>query len=120
MKLSELKGEEALDALCDLIDPTVEIFADSEILETYKTKPKIVLVKTLIKKHKKNIIEILAILNKKTPEEYEKTMSISSLIKEMLDVANDKELTDFFSSQAENMELSVSGSAMVNTEAKET
>lgn len=117
MKLSDIKGDTAIDVLCDLIDPAVEIFADPEIAKS-KNKPKLVLAKLAVKKHKKEVIEILAILAQTTPAEYTKRMNVASLIRDLMEVLTDEELTDFFSSQAESTEGNASGLHTVNTEAE--
>lgn len=91
MKLSEIKGERALEVLVDLIDPVTLIAADEEIVNTYKSKaPKILLVKKLIENHKKEVLTILAILNDENPETYEP--SLIELPKMLLDLVHDEEL----------------------------
>ena len=100
MKLSEIKGEAALDVLADLMDPLTAILADPNVKEVVEgKKPKLIIAKSLIKDHKKEIVEIFAILNQKTPEEYMESMTITSLIVETLDLLNDKELNDFLDLQ---------------------
>lgn len=117
MKLSEIRGEEALDLLVDLIDPITLIIADDEIVSTYKSgKPKIVLVKKLIENHKKEVLTILALLNKEDPKTF--NPSILVLPKLILDLLNDQELMDLFHSQNQMTGSESSGSAMETTEAQ--
>ena len=120
MKLSDFKGEEALDVLAEIIEPLTVIVADKEIQELGKQKgtPKIKFVKPAIKNHKKEVIYILATLNKQTPEEYEANLSLLSLPMQVLDFINDPEVQKLFFSQAQSQPTSTdnSGSAMVNTE----
>lgn len=100
MKLSEIKGEAALDVLADVMDPLTALLADPNVKKVVEgKKPKLIIAKSLIKDHKKEIVEIFAILNQKTPEEYMESMSITSLITDTLDLLNDKELTDFLELQ---------------------
>ena len=116
MKLSEIKGEAALDALADLIEPVSEIITDAEFVRLARSDaPKMTLVKTAIKSHKKAIIEILAVLDGKDPETYE--VSILTLPMKLLEVFNDPEVISLFQSQGQ--EQTSSGSAMENTEGKE-
>lgn len=116
MKLSEIKGERALEVLVDLIDPVTLIVADEEIVNTYKSKaPKILLVKKLIETHKKEVLTILAILNNENPETYEP--SLIELPKMLLDLVHDEELMNLFTSQNQTMESESSGSATENIEA---
>jgi hypothetical protein len=53
MKLSEYKGEQALDMLADLIEPAATIMADKEIANAVRANlPRIKIVKAAIKNHK--------------------------------------------------------------------
>ena len=97
MKISELKNEEALDFLADIIEPASEIMVDPQLKELIKSKNKGAIIKILIKNHKKSIIEILARLDNVPVDEYE--VSIFTLPQKILDLVNDKELVDFFTSQ---------------------
>ena len=74
MKLSDYKGEEALDVLADIIEPVTFILADADIQKMraeeqkkreaaernktpYRSAPMISYVKPAIKNHKKEIIQ---------------------------------------------------------------
>ena len=73
MRLSDYKGEEALDVLADIIEPLTYILSDDEIQQLQKSEvpqPIIKFVKPAIKNHKKELIQILARLYNETPEEY--------------------------------------------------
>lgn len=122
MKLSDYKGEEALDVLADIIEPLTMIIADGEIQELTKQKkvPPIKYVKPAIKNHKREVIEILARLNKQSPEDYEKTMTLFTLPLQVLEFINDPEVQNLFTSQIQNLEtpFADSGSVTENTEAK--
>lgn len=98
MKLSEYQNEEALDVLADIIEPTTEILADPEVKNLYKTAPKIKLVQHIVKNHKENILVILARLDNVPREEYK--CNILTLPMKLIEILNDKDLVDFFSSQA--------------------
>ena len=118
MKLSEIRGEEALDLLVDLIDPITLICADEEVVNAYKSKaPKIVLVKKLIEKHKKEVLTVLALLNGEDPTTY--NPSIVALPKLLLDLLHDEELKSLFISQGMMMGSESSISATENTEDRE-
>ena len=114
MKLSDIKGERALDVIVDLIDPVTKIIADKDISDTYKSnKPRIILIKKMIQHHKKEVLTILAILNEEDPKTYEP--SLIQLPKMLLDLINDEELQSLFSSQIRMKGNVSSGSAMENT-----
>ena len=120
MKLSDIKGEEALDVLADIIEPVAIIMADGEVSKIYKSgQPKIKLVKYIIKEHKPQVIEILAILDRKDPKEYAKEMSLLTLPMKLLEILNDEDLMSVFQSQGQNMAKTSSGSVMENTEVVE-
>lgn len=115
MKLSDIKGEDALEVLADIIDPVSSIIADKEVEMAYKGAPRIVLVKLLLKKHKKEIIEIMATLDRQPVEDYE--ITLVSLPAKVIELLNDPALIEVFPSLRQT-ETS-SGSAMENTEVEE-
>ena len=122
MRLSDFKGEEALDVLADIIEPLTEILTDKEIQELSKKKntPVIKFVKPAIKNHKKELMIVLARLNKQTVEEYEKNVSLVTLPIQVLELINDPEVQSLFRSQVESRvtSLASSSSATENTEAE--
>lgn len=97
MKLSEIKGEAALDFLADIIEPATEIMTDPNMKVLIKAKNKGAIIKSLIKDHKKSIIEILAALDGVPVEEYQ--VNVLTLPIKLLELLNDKELMSFFTSQ---------------------
>ena len=101
MKLSEIKGEKALDAMADLLDPLALIFADPEIQRSVKNdEPKMILVKKILKTHKKEAIQIMAILDGETPETYE--ISLLKIPLKLLEIINDPEVQSLFTYQGQN------------------
>lgn len=97
MKLSEIRGEKALDVISDLIEPITEIFADQEFASIIRSnKPKVLAVKCAIKKHKKAVLTVLAILDEEDPATY--NPSLLSIPMKLLDVLNDPELAELFPS----------------------
>lgn len=137
MKLSDYKGEEALDVLADIIEPLTFILADEEIQKMraeeqkkreeaiknktpFRTTPLIKYVTPAIKNHKAEIIQILARLENQTPEEYKKDLSLVTLPMQVLEFINDPEIQKLFTSQSQNQETPSAsfGSATENTEAK--
>ena len=96
LKLSEYKGEEALDVLADLIEPASEVFSDKDFLEEFRNGKKSTAVKIAIKNHKKAIIQILAVLDGEDPETY--SVGIFSLPKKLLEIISDPDLLNLFTS----------------------
>lgn len=115
MKLSDIKGEAALEALADIIDPAVEILADAEMVKAFRTKPKIQIIKMAIKRHKRAVLAIMAALEGETPETYE--VSFVTLPAKMLELFSDPQLVSLFHSQSQT--ATSSGSATENTEGEE-
>lgn len=120
MKLSDYRGEQALDILADLIDPAAAIMADKEISNFARSKkPIIKLVKPLIKRHKQEVIEIMAILDGENPEQYKENVNILTLPSKLLEILNDKELMSLFTLQGQKTGETNSGSATENIEESE-
>lgn len=138
MRLSDFKGEEALDVLADIIEPMTYILADEDIQKMkaeeqkrreeairnktpFRSTPLIKYVTPAIKNHKPEIIQILARLNNQTPEEYTADLSLATLPLQVLEFINDPEIQKFFTSQSQSPteQSASSGSVMENTEAEE-
>lgn len=124
MRLSEIKGEESLDVLAELLDPITEIMSDAEVMRIYQTKqPRVKLVKFIIKKHKKSVIQLLATLERESVEEYIEHMTLVSLPVKLIQIINDIQADDdlkvLFTSQGQTMEENSFGSATESTEEEE-
>lgn len=94
MKLSDLKGEAALDALADMIEPASEIMTDTKFVQFIREGNKLKAVQYAIKNHKEAIIAIMAASEGASPDEYE--INLVSLPKKLLEVFNDPEIVDLF------------------------
>lgn len=114
MKLSEVKGEKALDMLADLIEPVSAIMADKEVTGMIRKGKRAKAISAAIKKHKKEVLEVMATLNGKSVKEYEKECNILSLPKQVLDIINDPAIFELFTSQSQETKTP-SGSATENT-----
>lgn len=114
MKLSEIKGEAALDMLADIIEPATEIMTDPNVQKLIKAKDRGKVIKALIKNHKKSIIEILATIDGVPVEQYD--VNVFTLPIKLLELLNDKELMSFFTSQELTEEQTSSTSPVVNIE----
>ena len=98
MKLSDIKGERALDVLADLIDPVAEIFGDKEIsaaLQSGKAPAKA--IKLALKNHKRAVLDMMAAIDGEDPATYQPSLFV--LPKRLLDLLNDPEVQQLFSSQ---------------------
>lgn len=116
-KLSEYKDDEALDLLADIVEPAAAIFADKNVKEAFRSDNKFKAAKAIIKTHKKEIIEILARLNNTPVEEYH--CNIFTLPAVILQILQDQELVDFFSSAVGAEDVNASFELTANTEETE-
>lgn len=114
MRLSEIRGERALDALADLIDPVSIIAQDREIRLAIQNGNNNFAIKQGLKKHKKEVMQILAILDGEDVETY--SPNILTVPTKLLEILNDPDLASLFQSQGQIMNTS-SGSVTENTEA---
>ena len=110
-RLSEYKGEEAIDLLAELIDPAMEIMADTEVADMLQKRKIGAAVKPILKKHKQAVITILAALNGKGADEYAKEINVFTIPKLLLGVLNDPELINLFSFAEQTEGVTSSGSA---------
>lgn len=94
-KLSEIKGEEAIDVLAEILVPITEIANDEEVKEGFETNVA-KCVSIALKKHKAQVIEILAGINGKSVEETLAEIDILSLPAYMVDVLNEPAIQNLF------------------------
>ena len=113
MKLSEIRGEAAIELLADILEPAAIIMADPEVEKVIKAdKPKIIIASTLLKNHPKEILKILALLNQEDLETYKPSLLV--LPKMVIDLLNDEELMNLFHSQSQLKEDESSASVSEN------
>jgi len=118
MKISDFRGEQALDLFADLIEPAAEIMADKNVVDAARRGDKLTAIKIAVKAHKKAVIRILAILDGEDPETY--SVSILTLPVKLLEILNDEETINLFRSQGQMKPSASSGSATENTEEVES
>lgn len=115
MKISEISTEKAMDVLCQLTPYVTSIVTDEELIAELKsaidfgkantmaekmalTAGKITKIIPILLRNKKNdVFGIVGVLNNKTIEEVAK-QNIIVTMKQIRDIAKDKELLDFFKS----------------------
>lgn len=96
MKLSEIKGEKAIEVFADLLEPASKIFSDKEFVEAIRNdEPKAQIIKKLLKGHSKEVIEMLAIIDDVPVEEYE--VNFVTLPAKLMELFNDEAITELFS-----------------------
>ena len=114
-KLSEIKGENALDILADLIEPASEFGKDEEFIRLARKGDRIGAVKQAIKGHKRAVLTIMALLEGENPETY--NPPILRLPAMLLELLNDPDVVALFTS---GQTQTSSTSAMESTEETET
>lgn len=121
MSISDIKGEAALDAFADMIDPAMEIMTDPAISAAYKNPGTTMaqLVGLIVKSHKQSIIKIMAILDGEDPETYADKINILTVPAKLMEIINDPEIKSLFPSQGRTSVVAFSGSATGNTTEKE-
>lgn len=117
MKLTDIKGEQALDVLADILEPAAEIMSDKEFLAHARGGSKLKAARVAIKNHKTAIITIMALLNGKTVDEYE--FNLLSLPLEVLQLLNDPDAMVLFQLQGLNVDAGRFGSATEDTQEAE-
>lgn len=113
-RLSDFKGEEAVDLWADLFEIATTIFTDKKIQKKLNG-PRIVLAPLLLKYHKKEVTEVLLRLD---DEPLDGLNIVERLLFVMEEIYESKILSDFFGWQSQTEQDESSGSAMENTEDK--
>ena len=114
MRLSDFKGEAALELLADLIEPAGEILSDKAVADAYRGKNKLKAVSIAIKNHKTAVMRIMATLDGVPVEEFK--CNVFTLPIKLMEIMNDPELGLLFGSQGQTGDATSSGSASENTE----
>lgn len=117
-KLSDYKGDEAIELWADLLEPLTEILGDQKIQNVINSgEPKLIIAKEILKAHKKEATEILLRVD---PEPINGLNIIVRLIAVFADIGEDEEIKAFFGyAEQEQMENESGGSVTENTEVEE-
>lgn len=113
MKLSDVKGERTFDVIAEIIEPIANIAQDKAAKELFEKRvcpegvdPRDFMAARikkaapgLLKSHKKDIIKIAAAIEGVTDEEYTETLTLGSLLKDLIEMFTDEELLTFYPSQ---------------------
>ena len=113
MRLSDFENEDALDLLANIIEPAAEIMSDQKVVQIYKEKPMLFMVAEILRHHKHSAIEIVAAMHGKKPDEYK--FNVITLTNDVLEILNDPEIQQVFSSQSQMSDEKPSGSATEST-----
>lgn len=112
MRLSDIKGERAIEVIGELIDPIANIAENKEASALFRREklPEGIDAKAfvvsrlrkglpvLLKNHKGDIVSILAALEGVTPAEYAATLDLRKVVKDLTELLTDEEFMAFFTS----------------------
>lgn len=118
MRLSDIKGERAIDVLADILEPIANIAQDEKAKIAFRNVPdtnennEIVdhwksVIPNLIKSHKQDLIKILSALDGIDKEEYVSKMTLFSLFTDCIELLSDEIVVELFTS-AQTEEVSQS------------
>lgn len=102
MKLSEIKGDRAIEVIADIMEPISNIIGDPEAKKIFnqdKNKEKVPVIKylpKLLKTHKNDIYSMLAALDGISVDEYIKKANMVKIINDFSDVVTDDSITALF------------------------
>ena len=114
-RLSDYKGEKAIDLWADLIELAAEIMTDEEVQSAF-LEPKIVLAKVMLRRHPKEVYKIIKRIDNSPVDGLNILVRLVHLLNEFTE---NEELKAFFGLQSQSEIEGYSGSAMENTEANE-
>lgn len=110
MKLSDIKGDACLDVLADITGPVIALAQDEEVKGLfsgkgcpdgvdryqYATEQAKKGLPKLVKEHKDEVMQILAALDGKTPEEYADGLTLAKLMADLVELLTDEDFGSFF------------------------
>ncbi len=104
--LSSFKGEEAVEVIANLVEPSAVIIGDSKVRELVAQEDgRVKAVKHALKHHKKEVLQIMAILegvdvdNETDFRRYVESVNFFTLPKNLLAIFNDPDVQELFLSQ---------------------
>lgn len=117
-RLSDYKGEEAIELWGDLLDSITKILGDKDIAKSLNSgKPKMLIAGDILKSHKKEAKEILLRID---PEPLNGLNIVLRLVNILIELGENETVRSFFeSAEQAKRENTSSGFVMVNTEEKE-
>ena len=128
MKLSELKGECAVEVIADLIAPIANIAEDQENLQLFHAEKKEgetdreagvrdfkEKIPNLLKTHKTDVLAILCAVNGSKPED----LSVLDIIKGAIELANDQDFQNLFLSSVSTADRKLPTESSVTAEHSE-
>lgn len=111
MRLSEIRGHDAFEALADLIGPISELAADEEVMACFRGgKPVFRAAEPMLRKHEEAVTSILATLERKSSDELFSEINLFTLPQKLIAMLVDPDFLMFFRLQSQS-DKGFSGSA---------
>ena len=123
MRLSELKGERAVEVIADLIEPITNIALDQKNLKLLRPEKKEgetdreaavrdfkVKIPNLLKTHKADVVSILCTLNDVKPED----LSLAEIMKGIIELTQDKDFMNLFLSAVNSVDTAQPTESSIN------
>ncbi len=117
-KLSDYKGDEAIELWADMLDPLTDILADDTVQKAVRGgKSKLDIVKTILKTHKKEAVKLMLLVD---PEPIDGINVVIRLAELVTDIGKYPEVKSFFGyAEQEQTDGGSGGSPTETTGAKE-
>lgn len=96
-----MKNEAAAELLAELIEPAALVFGDEDVRAALK-KSKLAAIKTAMKKHGKELVDILAIVDGADRATYQ--VNAMQIVTKTIALLSDKELISAFTLQEQTVE----------------
>lgn len=102
MKLSNIKGERAIEVIADIVEPVISIAGDKEALELFRgpqtaeTLSKN--IPALLRSHKREVIAIFAAIEGVPADEYAAETDVIKLLKSLTELVTDEVFLELFTS----------------------
>lgn len=113
-RISEYKGDVAIEMLADMLEPVGEIMTDKDVVALAKEKNKLPAISRALKSHKKAVIRIMAVMTQNDPQTYEP--NLFELPAMLIQLFNDPDVMSLFMWQGQMEAQTPSGSATENIE----
>lgn len=118
-RLSDYKGDEAIELWADLLEPITRILSDKKVADTVKSGKAVFLIASeVLKTHKKDAVDILYRIDSTPIDGLNILLRLAELIKE---ISESEELKSFFGFPVPSVKTdnASSGSVTENTEVAE-
>lgn len=117
-KLSDYKGDEAIELWVDLLEPMTDILSDGKVADVVRSgKPKMLIAKEILKSHSEEAKQILLLID---PTPIDGLNIIIRLVALLSDIGENEEVKGFFGyAEQATMNEESSGSVTESTEEEE-